>query len=166
MTGSHDAHSADPASAPAHKPHRSRWMGALGGAGLFVLAMVFVLGGIDLGVGSARRLGTGAFPVLSGLALALLSLCIILGDLRDPPGQDRPDWVSFTAIGAALAVFALVAEPFGLVPAVFLATVTASLPDRSLHWAIKPVLGIGVALASWGLFIGLLDLPFQSIKGF
>lgn len=166
MIGPRDAPGTDPAPVPTIKPPRVRWMGALGGAGLFVLAMVFVLGGIDLGVGSARRLGTGAFPVLSGLALAVLSLGIILGDLRDPPGQEQPDWISFAAIGAALAVFALVAEPFGLVPAVFLATVTASLPDRTLPWALKPFLGIGVALASWGLFIGVLDLPFQSIRGF
>jgi len=146
------------------RPHGA-WAGALGGAGLLALSLVFIIGGLDLGVGSPRRLGTGAFPVLSGLALAVIAVGIIIGDLRDHRGEDRPDWISFLAIGAALAVFALLAERFGLLPAVFVATVTASLPDRSLPWIGKLALAMGVALASWGLFIGVLDLPFRALRG-
>lgn len=150
---------------PPRARRRLCWLGALGGGALCALAAVFVLGGVDLGVGSARRLGAGAFPFLSGLVLAVISLGVALADLRDWRPAERPDWVFFAAVGGALAVFALVVERFGLIPAVFLAAVTASLPDRSMPWAMKAVLGLVVALASWGLFIGLLDLPLQALKG-
>lgn len=141
------------------------WIGILGGVGLLALSVIFIIGGLQLGVGTPRRLGTGAFPVLSGLALAIICVGIILGDLKDGRLDEVPDWVSFFAIGAALAIFAFVAERHGLVPAVFLATITASLPDRTLPWLGKLALGAGVALASWGLFIGVLDLPFRAIVG-
>lgn len=138
---------------------------ALGGVALFVLSIVFVIGGLELGVGSARRLGTGAFPVITGVVLAVLSLTIIAADLQDTTETERPDWMSFVAIGAALAVFALTVGRIGLVPGVFLTTVTASLPDPSLRLPGKMVLGAIVALGCWGLFIGVIGLPIAAFGG-
>ncbi|MFK7880417.1 tripartite tricarboxylate transporter TctB family protein [Roseobacter sp.] len=144
----------------ARPPHA--YVGALGGAGLLALSMVFIGGGFDLGVGSLRRLGTGAFPVITGFTLAVLSLAIITADLRDTSDAERPDWISFAAIGAALAVFALTVGRIGLVPGVFLTTITASVPDPSLRFVGKLALGVGVSLACWVLFIGLIGLPFDA----
>lgn len=148
----------------ARPPHA--YLGALGGMGLLVLSVVFIVGGIDLGVGSPRRLGTGAFPVITGMVLAVLSLAVIAADLRDTTDVERPDWISFAAIGAALAIFALTVGRIGLVPGVFLTTVTASLPDPSLRFPGKLGLAAFVALCSWGLFIGLIGLPFDAFGDF
>ena len=79
---------------------------------------------------------------------------------------ETPDWIALLAISTALAVFALSAERIGLVPAAFLSVVVASLPDRSLSLPGKAVLGCIVALACWGLFIELLNLPFKPFTGF
>lgn len=148
----------------ARPPHA--WLGALGGIALLALSLIFVIGGLRLGVGSPRRLGTGAFPVLTGFALGALSVAVIAMDLRDTSDAERPDWISFAAIGAALAVFAVTVERVGLVPSVLLTVFTASLPDPSLRLTGKLLLGLVVALGCWGLFIGLLDLPFRAFKGF
>ena len=143
----------------ARPPHA--YLGALGGVGLLALSIVFIVGGYELGVGTPRRLGTGAFPVITGLILAVLSLVVIAADMRDTSEAERPDWISFAAIGAALAVFALTVGRIGLVPGAFLTTVTASLPDPSLPIFGKFLLGAVVSLASWALFIGLIGLPFE-----
>jgi hypothetical protein len=143
-------------------PHA--WLGALGGLGLLVVSVMFISGGIELGVGVPRRLGTGAFPAITGIVLAILSIAIILNDLRDTSETEQPDWISFAAIGAALAVFAVAAKHLGLIPAVFLSVIVASLPDPSLRFVGKLVLGVVIALACWGLFIGLLDLPIQAFR--
>ena len=147
----------------AHPPHA--WLGALGGVALLGLSVIFVIGGFRLGVGTPRRLGTGAFPVLTGLALGVLSVAVIVMDLRDTSDAERPDWISFAAIGAALAVFAVTVERVGLVPSVLMTIFTASLPDPTLRLTGKLVLGVIVALGCWGLFIGLLDLPFRAFRG-
>lgn len=143
-----------------HAPHA--YIGALGGVGFLILSIVFIVGGFELGVGSPRRLGTGAFPVITGFILAVLSLAVIAIDLRDDSDAEIPDWISFAAIGGALAVFALTVGRIGLVPGVFLTVITASLPDRSLGFLGKAILAVIVALACWGLFIGLIGLPFDA----
>ncbi|MGA9435749.1 MAG: tripartite tricarboxylate transporter TctB family protein [Roseobacter sp.] len=144
---------------------RSPYIRALGGLGLLALSLVFIIGGFELGVGSARRLGTGAFPVITGFILAVLSLFVIAADLRDASDAELPDWISFVAIGAALAVFALTVSRIGLVPGVFLTVLTASLPDTTLKFLGKMALGAIVALACWGLFIELIGLPFAPFGG-
>ena len=157
---SSDPIATDPAD---HRPHA--WLGALGGAALLALAVVFIVGGYELGFGSARRLGTGAFPVITGFALAVLALAVIAGDLADKTDLDRPDWISFAAIGGALIVFALTVGRIGLVPGVFLTTITASLPDPALKFPGKLLLGALVALGCWGLFIEVINLPFKPFMG-
>lgn len=147
----------------ARPPHA--YLGALGGLALLILSIVFIVGGYELGVGSPRRLGTGAFPVITGFILAVLSLTVIAGDLKNTSDAERPDWISFAAIGAALAVFALTVGRIGLVPGAFLTVITASVPDPSLPIPGKIVLGAVVSLACWALFIGVIGLPFAAFGG-
>jgi len=143
------------------------WGGEVGGAILFVVSIIFIIGGLQLGLGSPFRLGTGAFPFITGLILAGLSIAICVQELRSRQGlADRPDWISFLAIIAALAIFASTADRLGLVPGAFLTIVVACLPDRSLSLVGKATLGTIVALVSWVLFIELLNLPFKAFAGF
>jgi hypothetical protein len=103
--------------------------------------------------------------MITGVILAVLSLAVMAADLRDTSDAERPDWISFAAIGGALAVFALTVGRIGLVPGVFLTTITASLPDPSLPFVGKLALGALVGLGCWGLFIGLIGLPFSAFGG-
>lgn len=141
------------------------WGGEIGGAILLVLSIIFMVGGWQLGLGVPTRLGTGAFPFISGALLAILSIVICVEERRGDGIVETPDWVAFMAICAALAVFAVTAERIGLVPAAFLTVIVASLPDRSLPLRGKAILGCVVALACWGLFIELLNLPFKPFVG-
>ncbi|MFT7058589.1 MAG: hypothetical protein ACJASV_001090 [Pseudorhodobacter sp.] len=143
-----------------------KWGGEIGGAVLVVAGIIFMIGGVQLGLGSPFRLGTGAFPFFTGLILAVLAAAICLQEWRSDDVVETPDWVSFLAIIGALAVFAATADRLGLVPGVFLTIVVASSPDRSLSPIGKVLLGGIVALASWVLFIELLNLPLKAIVGF
>ena len=141
------------------------WGGEIGGAILLVLSIVFMVGGCELGLGVPTRLGTGAFPFFSGALLAVLATVICIEERRGEGIAEAPDWIALLATCAALAVFAVTADRIGLVPGTFLTVIVASLPDRSLPLRGKALLGIVVALACWGLFIELLNLPFKPIVG-
>ena len=125
-----------------------------------------MVGGWQLGLGVPTRLGTGAFPFITGAILSVLAIFICIAERHGDGIAERPDWTALVAIGLALAVFALTADRIGLVPGVFLTVIVASLPDRSLPFIGKAVLGIVVALGCWGVFIELLNLPFRPLKGF
>ena len=142
------------------------WGGEIGGAILLVLSIVFMIGGWQLGLGVPTRLGTGAFPFIAGAVLAILAIVICIEERRGDGLEETPDWVGFMAIIGALAVFATTTDRLGLVPGAFLTVVVASLPDRSLPLVGKAILGCIVALACWGLFIELLNLPFKPFVGF
>lgn len=140
---------------------------AIGAAMLFVTSIIFIIGGIKLGLGSPFRLGTGAFPFLTGLILTCLSIAILIQELNSQDDlADAPDWISLLAISAAIAVFAATADRFGLAPAVFLTVIVASFPDRSLSFVGKTKLACAVAATTWILFIELLNLPLKALTGF
>lgn len=142
------------------------WGGEIGGAILLALSIVFMVGGWQLGLGVPTRLGTGAFPFISGAVLAILAIVICIEERRGDGIAESPDWIALLAICAALAVFAVTADRIGLVPGAFLTVVVASLPDRSLSLRGKAILGCIVSLACWGVFIELLNLPFKPFVGF
>ncbi len=142
------------------------WGGEIGGLILLALSFVFMVGGWQLGLGVPTRLGTGAFPFLTGALLAALAVMICIEERRGDGIAERPDWIAFAAICASLAIFALTADRIGLVPGTFLAVIVASLPDRSLPLLGKAILGGVVAVGCWGLFIEVLNLPFKPFMGF
>lgn len=138
------------------------WGGEVGAAALFTLSIVFIIGGLELGLGSPFRLGTGAFPFISGSILAVLAVFVGIHEWRNEGLNAPPDWISFLAIIGAIAVFASTADRFGLVPAAFMSVVIASFPDRSLSFLGKATLGAIVSGVCWVLFIKLLNLPFKA----
>jgi hypothetical protein len=141
------------------------WGGEIGGLILLVLSVVFMIGGWQLGLGVPTRLGTGAFPFMSGAILAVLATVICIEERKGDGIAERPDWIALLAISAALAVFAASAERIGLVPGAFLAVVVASMPDRSLPLLGKALLGAVVAVGCWIVFIEFLNLPFKPFVG-
>lgn len=142
------------------------WGGEIGGILLFALSVVFMVGGWQLGLGAPTRLGTGAFPFITGAVLSVLAICIILAERGGDGLAQMPDWQSLLAIAAALGCFALLAERIGLVPGVLATIIVASLPDRSLSMRGKIVLGLIVALACWVIFVELLNLPIKPFREF
>ena len=149
------------------EPHGALgWGGEIGGLILLALSIVFMVGGWQLGLGVPTRLGTGAFPFLTGAVLAVLAVVICLEERRGDGIAEKPDWIACLAICAALAVFAITADRIGLVPGTFLTVIVASLPDRSLPLLGKAILGAVVAVGCWILFIETLNLPFKPFMGF
>ncbi len=142
------------------------WGGEIGGLILLALSIIFIVGGWQLGLGVPTRLGTGAFPFISGAILSVFALVICIEERRGDGIAETPDWIAFCAICAALAIFAVAAEIIGLVPTAFATVIVASLPDRSLPMLGKVILGCIVSLGCWAVFIGFLNLPFKPFVGF
>ena len=139
--------------------------GALGGVFLLVLSMIFIIGGLRLGLGVPTRLGTGAFPFMTGLLVFVLAAVIFVQETRGAGIALNPDWVAFFSVLTGVAAFAVCIDLFGLFPSAFFTVIIASMPDKKLKFSHKAVLGLFVACVCWVLFIKILNLPFRAFVG-
>lgn len=132
--------------------------GVLGliGAGAFVLALGFR-------TGARGQIGSAELPlVLSGglVLVALWGLATARAEESFPP-----QWRPLAAVTAAVAGFALLVEPFGLVPATLVSMTLAYLGQRATDWGLFALYTAGFAAALWLIFIVGLGLPVGAFGG-
>jgi hypothetical protein len=141
-----------------------RLIPALGALAFVGVGAGFVLAawtGLDLG--SWRRLGPGAFPLGLGVILVALGVIVAAGDLRRPFDVLPPDQRAIGAVAAAVAVFALLAERAGVLPAVAASVLVMSSLVGALRWPGRLMLAVGVTAGVWAVFLWALGLPMQAV---
>jgi len=116
----------------------------VGGGLLLVVGVAVVVAGVGYGVGTLRSMGSGFFPVVLGVLLALIGTALLFSAGRAPGGaaDELPaemahlagpvvQWRGWLCIlGAALA-FVVLGEHGGLVPASFASVFIAAMGDRA-----------------------------------
>ena len=120
------------------------------------------------GRGTLARVGEGAFPAGAGFALAFFGLLTFFGGMAARPRTTTKFRVKapfFIVLGTAS--FALVIQPFGLVPAIVLVTVLSSFADLKARFVSLVILCAVLSLMAYlvfrlglGLLIPMLDWPF------
>lgn len=142
----------------------SRVLNASVASGVFVLvigAFAYVsLGGIDIGV--VREMGPGYMPrllawLILGAGAAMTLLGLIKGGEPLPAFQAR----ALLLISLATVVFGATVDRFGMVVAVVVSTVIASLASPITRHRETPVLCVLLALGACLVFIKGLGLPIS-----
>ncbi len=134
---------------------------------MLLVGVAFVVGSITtLELGSARRMGPGAFPVLVGALLSVLALITLVRNFRYPMGWDHPDPISVAAVAGGVAAFAFLTPLLGVLPAVILSVLTTSSAVPKFRWPGRLVLAFCVAGAVWLVFVKGLGIPLLTIRGF
>lgn len=133
---------------------------------LYSAGVVFLIGAgttvksLQYSIGTAERLGPGAFPLMIGVLLLLLAVFILFESRADDPTMAE-DSLSAQARGwglvcAGAVLFIVLGKHGGLVPATFASVFVASLGDRgnTLVSALKLALVVtifAVAVFHYGL---------------
>ncbi|TYC52289.1 tripartite tricarboxylate transporter TctB family protein [Rhodobacterales bacterium] len=134
---------------------------------LLAISLVFVTGALTfLELGTPRRMGPGAFPLIVGLILLCLCVITLLKDLRLPASYTPADWRSVGAVAAAVALFALLTPAFGVLPAAGGCAFAASFAVGDLSPVRRLALVAGAILGVWLIFFVGLKLPLEAFKGF
>lgn len=169
--GNGASNASGPATAPQEAAVRREVTENVGAALLFILIGVgaFIVA-LAYPVGSVRRMGPGAFPLvlstlMTGLGVAMLVLEVAAGRLRlRSSGKFRfaLKWQPVRAIVVimlSLLAFALLVRPWGLFPAtalmIFIAT--RAEPDRPVFGSL--VLALASAIAAALIFVYAVGLP-------
>lgn len=121
---------------------------------------------LGFGLGTARRMRAGYFPLMVGIALVTLGLLLAataLRGIRETVAMPVA-WRPVAAVLAGMVAFALLLPRLGLVPAVAALVALSGLGDADLRPRPLVLLTLAVAGASWGLFILLLRLPLPAFR--
>lgn len=120
-----------------------------------------ILVALDLPMGSLRRIGPGVFPF--GIGLVLLFFGIVLVLVREAPPQRTPFKATMLIYPSmhvlAILVFLATIKSLGLVAAVALTTILASLAERSRNVVEILMLSAFNCLFCYAVFGLILKLP-------
>lgn len=130
---------------------------------LFVIfGLGFGIGALNLDLGTTLRMGPGYFPLVLAVILVGLGLAIMataLGRVNEAVGTYA--WRGMVFILGAPIFFGLTVRGLGFVPAIFAATLIASLAGLKM----RPLYAVGLALAVTVfctlVFSMALGLPFR-----
>lgn len=152
----------EPSNAGAKKPFWARNPpGILGALLLAAIGFIFLVDAGDLDVGTAGMMGPGYFPIALAIILFGLSAAILFQALRTSGKLPDIPLRPLLAVSAGILSFALLIEPFGLIPALIATVCLSSLADRQTKLPAVLALGVGVAVGAWLIFsLGLgLSMP-------
>jgi putative tricarboxylic transport membrane protein len=113
-------------------------------------------------IGSTSRMGPGYFPVLIGSLLILTGIVVVVRGLSvagEPIGRLAGKGL-LLVLGAVL-LFAVSIEKLGLAPAVLLVVIVSYLSNPRFKVLELAILAAVLALASVGIFVYGLKLPFK-----
>lgn len=134
------------------------------GAALIAIGLAFAIGSSQLRLGSARSMGAGYFPLVFSVATIVMGVLVALPALSRSGDLVVPPWRPFLAVSGSIALFALVMEPLGLLPAVFGTVCLAAVADRRSTPLAAALLAIGLAAGCWALFVVALDVPMPILR--
>lgn len=123
----------------------------------------FVVLASDYRLGTARQMGPGYFPTLLGWILAAIGVALVLrGALAGQGGIERVAWRKLATVTLALVLFGLLLRGAGLVPAILALAVVGLRASERFSWPAALVLGGGLALFCWSVFVRGLGLPLPA----
>lgn len=134
----------------------------------FLSGLMFIVIGLgsifiarDYPIGSALRMGPGYFPVALGGILFLMGVYVLVqGLIRKEQVQGNWSLRALIVLPVATVVFGLLVESAGFVPALLVLIVISAAAGREFKFLEILLLAIGLTVASVGLFIYALGMPY------
>ena len=133
-------------------------------AGLLVIlfALMFLVPGLEYGVGSLNRPGAGGVPVVAAAIMIVLGLGILVGGLRHRLSEGQTISINLirlrhiALVSAGIVGFSFSIERVGLIPATVIVVVLSALADPKSRPLPTLVLALFVPLLMWLIFkVGL-----------
>ena len=117
-------------------------------------------------IGTITRMGAGMVPMALGVMLAGLGVVILITGWFRKGVIPEVRVLTPICIFGSIAVFGLMIQPFGLLPAVMASTTVASLAEKEFRPLRILVSGVILSAVAWGIFVfGIgLSIPLATWK--
>jgi hypothetical protein len=133
---------------------------------LFILvgAFVAIKAYNDYPVGTLARMGPGYFPLILGVALALVGVVVIALALNVQGLDLKPNFGARTFVAVLLSalVFGLLVERVGLMPSALALTLIAAAAEKRFVLSRSLFLGFSLGLLTWLIFVFGLEMNLSA----
>jgi hypothetical protein len=145
------------------KNHRDFWAGIL----FIVTGILFMVLSRQYQLGTAAKMGPGYFPTILGGLMAFLGLMVLLPSFKGPKVEvAKIDFRMILLILLAVAVFAFVLPKLGMIAAVFLLILIASMASHEFSLKTTLISAVVLLAFSWLVFVKGLELQFPFLPPF
>lgn len=135
-----------------------------GGVILLIYSVGLVLYALEnYQLGTLSYMGPGMFPALVGSVLSLLAIFVIFNAVGSRGTDFHIEWRSLLAVLGSVGAFALLIEPFGLIPSIVVMTAISSFAAERLGLRATALLAVAIAVLTVGIFHYGLKLRFEII---
>lgn len=136
------------------------------GGGLAVLiGLAFFVMSFEYGIGTARAMEGGFFPLMISLLVMAIGAAVAIKGFWTEGAPETVLWRPFAAICAAIVVFALTVQLFGLLPAVALTVAVSALGDPESRPFATILAALAICFGVWLIFSAGLGLPIVLVRG-
>lgn len=115
----------------------------------------------SLPMGTLRQAGPGMFPAGLGGLLFIIGVAIFVPSLFRSEKLPSVGWRPLAAVLGAVAAFALLVGPLGLLAAILASTVLSSYAVSGMRPRNVAMLSLGLMVIAWVTFILILNLPIS-----
>jgi hypothetical protein len=120
----------------------------------------------DYPMGSALRMGPGYFPIVLGGIIGIFGIYeLVKGLLKPEAVQGNWSLRALIILPLAAVVFGVLMEYAGFIPAMIALMMLSALSSNEFKFWEQLALAIGLTIASVGLFIYGLGLPYPLLTG-
>lgn len=120
----------------------------------------------DYPFGSALRMGPGYFPmVLGGIMIVFGALVLLMGVKNNEKIKPGISWRALIVLPLATAVFGVVMEHVGFLPAMALLVPMSAAAGNQFKWVEVIFLTVALTILCTAVFIYGLGLPYPLVKG-
>jgi putative tricarboxylic transport membrane protein len=139
----------------------------------FLSGLMFLgIGGVaifmaqDYPMGSALRMGPGYFPIVLGGLMGLFGIYeLILGVMKSDPVKGNWSIRALIVLPLAAVVFGVMMEKVGFVPALIALIFVSAAASNEFKFLEVLISAVVITLASVGVFIYGLGLPYPLFSG-
>lgn len=135
----------------------------LAGTLFILIGGFFAVGALDYGMGTARRMGPGYFPIVLGSILVAIGVALAAKSLWQRRSQLVPSLHlrPVAALTASILSFAALLDRAGLVAACIVSVIVASLASRESRLWETALVAVFMAGLSALVFVYLLRMPMS-----
>ncbi|MDO5631611.1 MAG: tripartite tricarboxylate transporter TctB family protein [Paracoccus sp. (in: a-proteobacteria)] len=130
-------------------------------------AAVAVYAAQNYNLGTLRRVGPGMMPMALGVLIGALGAAIALNAWikgRADALSEAVEWRTATLIIIAVIAFALMIQPFGLIPSVIAVVGISAFSDNRANPVNVAILCAALCLLAWAIFRLALGMNFALIR--